>query len=104
MTKNQANFTTEEILEFIKKHKKMTYRKYGIVKIGIFGSRAKGNAKGQSDIDILIEMEKDKKNLHNFLEFKRFLEKNLGMRIDLGTESSLKPMIKETIKKDLIYV
>jgi len=49
-------------------------------------------------------MEKDKKNLHNFLEFKRFLEKNLGMRIDLGTESSLKPMIKETIKKDLIYV
>lgn len=104
MAKNESNFTTEEILEFIKKHKKLTYQRYGVVRIGIFGSRAKGSGKKQSDIDILIEMEKGKKNLHNFLEFKRFLEKNLGIRVDLGTESSLKPMVKEAIKEDLIYV
>lgn len=104
MTNNQAKFTTEEILEFISKHKKLACRKYGVVKIGIFGSRVKGSEKKQSDIDILIEMEKDKKDLHNFLEFKRFLEKNLGIRVDLGTESSLKPMVKKSIKEDLIYV
>ena len=102
--KNQTNFTTEEVLEFIRKHKKLTRQRYGVVKIGIFGSRVKGNEKRESDIDILIEMEKDKKNLHNFLEFKRFLEKNLGIQVDLGTESALKPTVKESIKDELIYV
>ena len=102
--KNQTNFTTEEILEFIRKHKKLTHQRYGVIKIGVFGSRVKGNEKIESDIDILIEMEKDKKNLHNFLEFKRFLGKNLGIQVDLGTESALKPMVKETIKDEIIYV
>ena len=98
------SFTTKETLEFIRKHKKLTRQRYGVVKIGIFGSRSRGNEKKESDIDILIEMEKGKKNLHNFLEFKRFLEKNLGIQVDIGTESSLKSMVKKSIKEDVIYV
>jgi hypothetical protein len=51
-----------------------------------------------------IEMAPDRKNLHNFLEFRRFLEKYLGTKIDLGIENTLKPAIKNAIKNEIIYV
>lgn len=57
-----------------------------------------------SDIDIAIEMLPEKKNLHNFLELRRFLEKSLGAPVDLGIESTLKPAVKNLIKNEIIYV
>ena len=104
-TRPQDCLSGEDIIEFLRKNKEITYQRYGVTRIGVFGSRIKGKETGKSDLDVLIEMRKDKKNLHNFLEFRRrFLEKNLGLRVDLGTESALKPMIRESIKDELIYV
>ena len=96
--------TKEAILETLKLHKKELYQKYGVIKIGVFGSFARGEAKEESDIDIVIEIEKNKKNLHNFLNTRREMEKLLGLRVDLGIESTIKPIVKEYIKKEIIYV
>jgi uncharacterized protein len=49
-------------------------------------------------------MEQSKKNIHNFLRFKRLLEKELGIKVDIGLENTLKPVIREHIKKDILYV
>jgi len=94
----------EYILQYLKKHKNRFEKKYGVIKIGLFGSFAKGLQKKDSDIDIAIEMAKDKKNLKNFFAFKRELEEAFKRRVDLGIESSLKPLIKEQIKKEINYV
>jgi len=91
-------------MDFIRVHKVEFLEKYGVQKIGIFGSVVRGEQTDSSDIDIAIEMAPDRKNLHNFLEFRRFLEKYFGTRIDLGIESTLKPAIKNTIKNEIIYV
>jgi hypothetical protein len=79
-------------------------KKYGVTKIGIFGSITRDEQTEESDIDIAIEMAPGRKNLHNFLEFRRFLEKSLGTSIDLGIEGTLKPAIRDQIHKEIIYV
>ncbi|MCK4357383.1 MAG: nucleotidyltransferase family protein [Candidatus Cloacimonetes bacterium] len=93
----------DDIINFIKNNKKFLKEKYGVEKIGIFGSFVKNNIKDESDIDIAIEMAKEYKNLHNFLELKRYLEKNLKREVDLGIESNLKQTVKKEIKSEIIY-
>lgn len=96
--------TREQITDFIKSHKAEFLEKYGVYKIGLFGSIARGEQTESSDIDIAIEMEQARKNLHNFLSFKRYLENEFGANVDLGIESTLKPTVKEKIKREIIYV
>ena len=94
----------EAVIEILRNHKKALQQKYGVIKIGVFGSYACNQQRADSDIDIAIEIIKEKKNLHNFLSIKRELERILGKKVDLGVESTLKPIIKEYVSKEIIYV
>ena len=93
-----------EINRILKNNKKFLFDKYGITQIGIFGSYVLNQQNEKSDIDIAIEMNKKKKNIHNFLAVKRFLEKLLGKNVDLGFEHSLKPSVRKFIESKIIYV
>ena len=94
----------DDIIIQLKKNKKMFLAKFGVNKIGVFGSYTQMQQSAESDIDIVIEMEKDKKNIHNFMSFRRFLEKALGAKVDLGFESALKPVVRQSLKGKIIYV
>ena len=94
----------EEVLQFLRSNKKFFLSKYGITRLGVFGSYAKKSYSPSSDLDLLVEMDPSKKNLHSFLEFKRFLEKELGIRVDVGLENTLKTVVKERVAKEIIYV
>jgi predicted nucleotidyltransferase len=96
--------TKIEILNYLTTHKAELKEKFGVIRIGLFGSFARGEQNEDSDIDLAIEVEKDKKSLKNFFGLKRELEAQLGKKIDLGIESALKPLAKEQIQKDIIYV
>jgi len=92
----------EEILNFLAKHKKFFFKKYGIQKIALFGSYAKDMANENSDIDLLIDMKK--KDFFLKEDFKEYLEKNLHKKIDIGYFDSIRDYYKKFIDKDLIYV
>ncbi len=92
-----------EIINFIRNNKEFLKEQFGVLRIGVFGSFVKDTYQDQSDIDIVIEMRKESKTLHNFLELKRFLEKNLQREIDLGMESNLKQTIKKEILNEIVY-
>jgi predicted nucleotidyltransferase len=94
----------EEIVEYLKRNKGFLYDKYGVTRMGIFGSFIRDEQTRSSDIDMVVEIEKSRKNIHSFLQLKRFLEKELARKIDLGFEHSLKPMVREKIKGQIIYV
>jgi predicted nucleotidyltransferase len=53
---------------------------------------------------MVVEFEKSRKNIHSFLQLKRFLEKELSRKVDMGFEHSLKPIVRENIKEKIIYV
>lgn len=67
---------------------------------GVFGSAARGEAEGDSDIDILISFRKPR-SLLKIIELERNLSDALGERVDLVTEKSLSPYIRENVMRDL---
>jgi len=78
-------------------------RKYGVKKIGLFGSYAKGSQRIESDVDILVEFEKGKKTFDNYMELKLFLESLLNCKVDLVTLESIKPELKPYIMNSVVY-
>ena len=95
--------TREEILVFLREKKTFLAQNFGVLSIALFGSYARGDAKEQSDIDIAAELKSDNKFM-NFFGLKYYLEEHLNKEIDLGIESTIKPAVKESIQKDMIYV
>lgn len=93
----------ESIVRFLNNNKDYLYEEFGVVKIGIFGSFAQDNMTKNSDIDIVVEFSKERKNLHNFLELKRYLERKFKRKVDLGIESNLKSSIRQKVKSSIIY-
>jgi predicted nucleotidyltransferase len=94
----------EEMVAYLKKNKTFFHDKFGVTRMGIFGSFVRGGQTRSSDIDMIVEIEKGRKNIHTFLQLRRFLERELAKKIDLGFEHSLKPIVRDKIKDQIIYV
>ena len=88
------------ILKKIEKNKSKLKDK-GVIKIGVFGSVLKGKLTKKSDIDILIEFEDV--SFDNYSEVLILLENMFKRKIDLITESSLRPEMAY-VKKEAEYV
>lgn len=91
------------VLDFLKKHKAEYCDEFGVTKIGLFGSYARDEQTDESDIDLAVEIESDNK-FRSFFGLKAYLEENLHRRVDLGIESSIKPIVKKYIEKEIVYV
>jgi len=76
-------------------------KEFGVRRIGIFGSFARGEAKKDSDVDVLVEFEK--KTFDNYMGLKFFLEERLSRRVDLVIADALKAALKEEILKEVKY-
>ncbi|MBC2704802.1 nucleotidyltransferase family protein [Desulfobacula sp.] len=93
----------EHIIALLKKYKKEQSKRFGVIKMGIFGSVARGSANESSDIDIVVEL--NKRNLLNRIGLKMSLEDFLGVPVDVvAYREDLSPLLKERITKDVIYV
>ncbi len=96
-------YDKNEILSELKKYKSILKKKYGIKTIGVFGSIAKGTTKKNSDLDIVVEVEKLKPFL--LLEIKQELERYFNMKVDLiRIRKNIRKSLKNRIDKEVIYV
>jgi len=96
--------TKDDLIAYLRHKKPFLQEKFGVKRIGVFGSFTRGVQTHKSDIDLVVELEKSRKNIHTFLQLKRSLERELSRKVDLGFEHSLKPTVRENIKKEIIYV
>ncbi len=93
----------EHIITLLKEYKKNQAEQFGVVKMGLFGSVARGTVKKDSDIDIVVEFKK--RNLLNRIGLKMSLEDYLDMPVDVVADrGDLNPLLKERISRDVIYV
>jgi predicted nucleotidyltransferase len=93
----------EEIIQKLKEVKSLLREKFGVVKIGLFGSVAREESSKESDVDILIEKEKPL-SLIRFVRMKLLLEKRLGKKVDLISLEGLREELREEVEKEVIYV
>jgi predicted nucleotidyltransferase len=64
-------------------------RTLGARRIGIFGSYARDEARDDSDVDVFVEFEDEKRTYDNFFALHELLERLLGRRVDLVTDKAL---------------
>jgi len=78
-------------------------KRFGVKRIGLFGSYSRGQSSSTSDIDFLVEFEPGKKTYKNFIGLANYLESLFGTNIDLITKKSLSPYLKPHILKEVEY-
>ena len=77
--------------------------KLGVKSLSLFGSVARGEARKNSDVDILVEF-KGKATFDRYMDTKFFLEDLLGRKVDLVTPKAIKPRMKPFVMQDLVHV
>ena len=83
---------------------KQNIRKFGVKTIGLFGSVIYSRQKTGSDIDILVEFEKENEKYKNLINLYFFLQDLFGRKIDLVTSNSISPYIAPYILKEVEYI
>ena len=94
--------TRNYILLKLKELKPTLKKEFAVSKIGLFGSFSDGTSSEESDIDLLVELERPIG--WKFFSLELYLEKVFNRRVDLVTKSALKEPIKDRILKQISYV
>ncbi len=92
----------EKSLSVLRQLKPLLKERFGIIRIGVFGSVARNEAKEDSDVDIIVEMPPD---LYAMVHVKDQLEEALHAPVDLVRyRSRMNSLLKERIEKEAVYV
>lgn len=78
-------------------------KRAGVTRSSVFGSVARGEARDDSDIDLLIEFER-KMTLLDLVGLEQDLEDVLGRKVDIVTRRSIYPPLKKYIEKDEVAI
>ena len=81
-------YDKESILKLLSSNS-VVIKNYGAKRIGLFGSYVRNEQKENSDIDFIVEFEKEKKTYTNFIHLTYFLQDLFDTEIDLITIKSL---------------
>ncbi len=91
-----------DILNKLQELKPYLAEEYSVKRIGLFGSFAKNTADENSDIDLLVEL--DKPIGWKFFSLEIYLEKVFGRKIDLVTKGALRERLKKDILSQINYI
>jgi predicted nucleotidyltransferase len=93
----------DQTIALLKRHKPEMQRRFGVLRLALFGSRARGLARPESDADILVAFDGPADSGRYFgLQF--YLEDLLGCPVDLVTEQALRPRLRPFVEQDAINV
>jgi hypothetical protein len=92
----------DEVLGILQQLKGEIRSRFHVIRIGIFGSVARGEQVDSSDIDILVEFSQPV-GFFTFLELEEFLSDHLEAPVDLVTPDALKPLIRDRITSEVAY-
>jgi uncharacterized protein len=74
---------------------------HGASNLRIFGSVARGQARSDSDVDVLVELEPGR-SLFDHVALQLELEQLLGCHVDVVTERGLRPGVRERVLHDAV--
>jgi predicted nucleotidyltransferase len=95
--------TRDQTLAALARAKPELARRFGVVRLALFGSVVRNQASADSDVDIVVRFDGPATSTRYFgVQF--FLEDMLGSPVDLVTEQALRPELKPYIERELVNV
>lgn len=79
------------------------HERFGVSEIGVFGSWVRGEQKDTSDIDVLVDFDRNV-SLFDILELQWFLEETFERKVDVAPRDSLRKYIGQYILSEVQYV
>ncbi len=76
----------------------------GVLKLGLFGSFVRDEAKRDSDVDFLVQFDLRQKNFDNFMQLSFLLEDVLQRPVELVTTEAISPFLGPQILAEVEYV
>lgn len=91
--------TLDEIREVLRQHQRTLAERYGVAVVGIFGSRVRGKAAPESDLDLLAEILRPI-SLLEVVGAELYLSDALGMKVDLVPRDDIWEELRATIEAE----
>jgi predicted nucleotidyltransferase len=99
----KAMLTREDILTILRDNKERFAEKYGVTKLGLFGSFARNEATEESDVDVCVEVAKVTYDLMFYLR-EEIMERT-SRSVDLiQVRTGMDAFLKKRIDKEVVYV
>jgi predicted nucleotidyltransferase len=92
----------DEILSVLKAHHR-ELELFGVRSLRLFGSTARDEATPGSDVDLLVDFAAAP-TFSDYMKLRIFLEDLLSRKVDLVTETGLRPRVRPSVEKDAIRV
>ena len=92
--------STQEILAMLRDQHQLLKLSYPIRRLALFGSWARGDAREDSDVDVLVDV--DPSIGLRFVDLGEQLERALGRRVDLVSRRAIKPSLWKRIEPELL--
>ena len=87
------------------RHHEGAIRVHGATSLYVFGSRARGDADPDSDLDVFVDYDRAQTfSLLNLVRIKRAIEALTGLRADVTTRDSLRPEAKAEIEREAVRI
>ena len=93
--------TKNEILATLEREREAV-RAFGVTRLALFGSALRGEVGEASDLDFVVVF--DRVTFDAYMGRKEFLEERFGRKVDLVIEEDLKPVLRETVLRDMVDV
>ena len=92
-----------DALKILRRHEG-ELRARGIRRAAVFGSVSRGQARADSDLDVLIEIDRaDRLTAFDFVAIKRAVAELFPGRVDVVNAAALKPKLGRSVRRDAIY-
>ncbi|OGR90960.1 MAG: DNA polymerase subunit beta [Elusimicrobia bacterium RIFCSPLOWO2_01_FULL_59_12] len=88
----------DQLLEILRKHQ-ARLAELGVRSLAVFGSVARGQARPESDVDLLVDFG-GPATFDRYIRLKIFLEDLLKCRVDLLTPQAIRPELRPSIEQD----
>lgn len=98
-----TDLTKKDIIDLLRKSR-AKLSSLGVKSVGLFGSFVRGDASAESDIDVLVELDPEKRTFDNFIEICFLLEELFDRKVEVVTADSISPYIKPYVLKEVEYV
>ena len=90
-------------LSLLKQNKAELARRFAVRELSLFGSTARGTARADSDVDVLVSLD-GPANSERYFGVQFYLEDLLGCSVDLVTDKALRAELRPFIERDRLHV